>query len=43
MRKQMTVPQQEKFAAYYEKWGCLRCDTKKTTIQASGYVPPVTP
>jgi hypothetical protein len=29
MRKQMTVPQREKFAAYYEKWGCLRCDTKK--------------
>ena len=36
MRKQMTVPQQEKFAAYYEKWGCLRCDTKKTNHSSLG-------
>jgi hypothetical protein len=29
MKREMNVSQQQKFAAYYEKWGCLRCDTKK--------------
>ena len=30
MKGLMSVSQQQKFAVYFEKWGCLRCETKKT-------------
>ena len=36
MKCEMNVSQQQKFAAYYEKWGCLRCDTKKTGHNSLG-------
>jgi hypothetical protein len=29
MKQEMSVSQQKKFAAYNEKWGCMRCETKK--------------
>ena len=30
MKQQMTVSQKMKWRLYYEKWGCMRCETKKT-------------
>ena len=39
MKRQMTVSQQQKFAAYFEEWGCMRCDTKKTSHMSLGMCP----
>ncbi len=30
MKGQMSVSRQHKFAAYFERWGCMRCETKQT-------------
>ncbi len=36
MKGTLSVSQQQKFAAYFERWGCLRCDTKKTGHRSLG-------
>jgi hypothetical protein len=36
MKGLMSVSQQQKFAAYFEEWGCMRCNTKKTGHNSLG-------
>ena len=36
MKGQMSVSGQRKFAAYFEKWGCMRCETKETGHKSLG-------
>ncbi len=36
MKGQMSVSGQRKFAAYFEKWGCMRCETKQTGHKSLG-------
>lgn len=36
IRKIQTVSEREKFSRYFEKWGCLICETKETGHSALG-------
>jgi hypothetical protein len=40
MKSHLSVSQQKKWAAYYEKWGCMRCETKARAHMSLGLCNP---
>jgi len=40
LRRLMTVPELKKWSRYYDRWGCLRCGTKRRPHASHGYCQP---
>ncbi len=39
LRRLMTVPERKKWTVYFDRWGCLKCGTKRAVHAANGYCP----
>ena len=37
IRRQQRVPERKKWSAYYERWGCIVCETTKKPHAANGF------